>query len=1330
MIPQAVLMRSGLKPLNTARSVNTSHPKGTVNGAILVSNVFNKAHSTVRRPINNRTTSKNNNFYHRVNTVKGSVVNVAMPKVAVNTARPKVVKGNMVNAIKALAYRENVNLMMKKLIGMELKFLLLLQVNAARQRLIAVAAKKPAESEGFEQILDLLNASSIKYALTVNPIVFVSCIEQFWSTGELKKVNRDAQIHALIDGKKVVVSEATIRSVLHLADEGGVDCLPTTTIFEEIAKIGYEKPSQKLTFYKAFFSPQWKFMIHTILQCLSAKTTAWNEFSSTVASAIICLATNQKFNFSKYILEGMLRNLDHKAVKFLMYPRFVWLIVNQVEGFPRHTRKYAVPCHTKKIFGNMKRVNKDFSGNITPLFLTMVVQTQTPPPTITSTHITPTPTTSTPIPTPNQPTPSVHPSQPQKQRVRKLTRRDTKVTQPSEPEMVVDEDVLIERVATQSNDTLNGKDRLKLNELINLCTNLQSKVLELEKTKSSQQIRIESLERKVKKLEKSKKTRTHKLKRLYKVGLSRRVISSDDEAVGRNEDMMFDVEDLVGDELVVETEAASEDVNLNEDEVTLAQTLQKMKSTTPRAIGVVIREREQDDTQRTMISQKKSRDKGKAKMTEPEQPVKLSRKEQISFDEQEAKRLQAQFDEETRVADEEAQRIEEANKALTNEWDDIQAKVDVDYQMAQRLQQEEQEKLTDTEKAKLFVQLLEARKKHFAAKRAEKQRSKPPTQAQQRKLMSTYLKNIDGWKLNQLKNKSFKNIQKLFNIAMKRVNSFVDMDTEVVEGSSKRAGSELRSESAKKQKADDDKETTELQMLVIISPDKKEVVVDAIPLAKKIRPVITKSQGLMGVSSYIKCLVSCLKDLIEKTCKLYGVMFEPHVEDAVWRELREGKVLLKLLLLKLKLKVNIVKVKVAVAKLNLVMLSNLDEKYANDKMESVNDQVVAATKPPVLNPNEFNLWKMSIEQYFLMTDYALWEVILNSDSPPPTRTVKDVEQIIAPTTAEQRLARKNELKARGTLLMALPDKHQLKFNIYKDAKSLMEAIEKRFGGNKDTKKVQKTLLKQQYENFNGSSSEELDQIHDRLQKLINQLEIHGESISQEDVNLKFLRSLPSEWKTHTLIWRNKTDLDELSLDDLFNNLKIYEVEVKGSSSSSQNTQNVAFVSSNNIGSTNETVNNAHGVSAGSTQDHASTLPNLDNEDLKQIDPNDLEAMDLQWKMAMLTMRARRFFKKTGRNLSVNGVDTIGFDKTKVECYNCPRKCHFARECRAPRNQDNRNRDPARRIVPVETTTSNALVSQCDGFGYDWSDQADELPTNFALMAYTSSRSSNSSGSDT
>nr|GEZ13718.1 hypothetical protein [Tanacetum cinerariifolium] len=292
-----------------------------------------------------------------------------------------------------------------------------------------------------------------------------------------------------------------------------------------------------------------------------------------------------------------------------------------------------------------------------------------------------------------------------------------------------------------------------------------------------------------------------------------------------------------------------------------------------------------------------------------------------------------------------------------------------------------------------------------------------------------------------------------------------------------------------------------------------------------------------------------------------------------------------------------------------------------------------------------------------MTDYSLWEVIVNGDSPTPTIVVDGIVQAIAPTTAEQRLAKKNKLKARGTLLMALTDKHKLKYNIHKDAKSLMEAIEKRVGGNKETKKVQKTLLKQQYENFSGSSSEILDQIHDRLQKLISQLEILGESLSQEDINMKFLRSLPSEWRTDTLIQRNKANLEDQSLDDLFNNLKIYEAEVKSSSSTSHNIQNIAFVSSQNIDSTNESVSVVPSVSAASTKVLVSNLPNLDN-------------------------------------LS----DAV--------------------------TRDTRNKDTQRRIVPVETSTSNALVSQCDGVGrYDWSFQADEEPTNYALMAFTSLSSS-------
>nr|GFB86419.1 hypothetical protein [Tanacetum cinerariifolium] len=294
-------------------------------------------------------------------------------------------------------------------------------------------------------------------------------------------------------------------------------------------------------------------------------------------------------------------------------------------------------------------------------------------------------------------------------------------------------------------------------------------------------------------------------------------------------------------------------------------------------------------------------------------------------------------------------------------------------------------------------------------------------------------------------------------------------------------------------------------------------------------------------------------------------------------------------------------------------------------------------------------------------------------------------QPVAPITVEQKLARKNELKAHGTLLMALPDKHQLKFNSHKDAKTLMEAIEKRFGGNTETKKVQKTLLKQQFENFFGSSSEGLDQIHDRLQKLVSQLEVHGVSLSQEDVNLKFLRSLPSEWKTHTLIWRNKTDLEDKSLDDLFN--------TDSTNDSVSAAVNVSAVGTKLSASSLLNVNSLSNAVIYSFFASQSSSPQFDNENLKQIDADDLEEMDLKWQMAMLTMMARKFLQKTGRNLDANGPTSMGFDMAKMECYNCHRKCHFARECRSPK--DSRRTvvaKPHRRNVPVKTSTLNALVS--------------------------------------
>nr|GEY99786.1 hypothetical protein [Tanacetum cinerariifolium] len=179
-------------------------------------------------------------------------------------------------------------------------------------------------------------------------------------------------------------------------------------------------------------------------------------------------------------------------------------------------------------------------------------------------------------------------------------------------------------------------------------------------------------------------------------------------------------------------------------------------------------------------------------------------------------------------------------------------------------------------------------------------------------------------------------------------------------------------------------------------------------------------------------------------------------------------------------------------------------------------------------------------------------------------------------------SKKNDVKARSMLLMAPPNEHLMTFDQYKDAKSLFAAIKTRFSSNEATKKTQKTLLKQMYENFSATSTEFVDSIFNRLQKLVSQLDVLSEFISQEDLNLKFLRSLPSDWNTHVVVWSNKPDLDIMSIDDLYNNFKIVEQEVKGTTSSNSSSQNMAFISSPSTNNTNE-VYTAYGVSTVRTQ---------------------------------------------------------------------------------------------------------------------------------------------------
>ncbi|GJT74168.1 putative ribonuclease H-like domain-containing protein [Tanacetum coccineum] len=220
-----------------------------------------------------------------------------------------------------------------------------------QHNMVACLEKTEGNSD-FHEIVDFLASSSIHHALTIN---------------------------ATVDSKAVVVTEASIRSSLLFNDADGTACLTNEAIFQNLALMGYEGDFNKLTFQKALFSPQWKFLIHTILHCLSSKSTSWNEFSTNIASAVICLATNQKFNFSKLIFDGMLRNLDNTKKKFLMYLRFLMVFLNnQIELGKPFNDVYLTPARNLKVFSNMSRKGVKFSGKVTPLFDSMLVPHQAP----------------------------------------------------------------------------------------------------------------------------------------------------------------------------------------------------------------------------------------------------------------------------------------------------------------------------------------------------------------------------------------------------------------------------------------------------------------------------------------------------------------------------------------------------------------------------------------------------------------------------------------------------------------------------------------------------------------------------------------------------------------------------------------------------------------------------------------------------------------------------------------------------------------------------------------------------------------------------------------
>ncbi|GJZ91247.1 hypothetical protein Tco_0663174 [Tanacetum coccineum] len=348
--------------------------------------------------------------------------------------------------------------------------------------------EKSEDNADFAEIVDFLNASPIRYALTVSPTVYVSYIEQFWSTAKIKTVNNETQIRAKVDGKTIVITESSVRRDLHFNDEDGITCLTNTKIFEN-------------------------------LQLMGSKSTAWNEFGTNIASAVICLAKKQKFNFSKLIFDAVFND------------------------------EYDTPSHTEKVFANMRRQGKDFSGTVTPLFATMLIQSQEVECEADETvheergdSVERTATIATSLDAEqgsgniNRTQSTAIPNGPFPQGIGlggSPRRQDTIGDRPAQTRF--------ERLSKQSNEpplsrvnTLgSGEDSMKLQELMDLCTKLSDRVLDLENVKDAQALEIKKLKKRVKKLESKKKSRTPQLKRrLFKV----RIKSSAEKSLGNQED--------------------------------------------------------------------------------------------------------------------------------------------------------------------------------------------------------------------------------------------------------------------------------------------------------------------------------------------------------------------------------------------------------------------------------------------------------------------------------------------------------------------------------------------------------------------------------------------------------------------------------------------------------------------------------------------------------------------------------------------------------------------------------------------------------------------------
>nr|GFA77397.1 hypothetical protein [Tanacetum cinerariifolium] len=674
--------------------------------------------------------------------------------------------------------------------------------------MVAILEKSDA-AQGFEQIIDFLSGSYIHHALTVNTHVYISCIKQFWNTAVVKRSGDITRLQALVDKKRIVIFEEVVREILQLNDAEGVVCLPNEEIFAGLARMGYEKPSTKLTFYKAFFSTQWKFFIHTILHSLSAKRTSWNEFSYVMASALICLSSGQRFNFSKYIFKSLVLNVDSTS-KFYMYPRFIQLIIqSNIVDLSKHTNRYISPILTQKVFANMRRVGKGFSGVETSLFENMLavravdaeeeVQVLAQDDVVQE-HVTAKIATEVVLPIPTSPSPSSHviPSSPPHQS-----------PCPPQPQAAEGSSQLIQQV-------------------LDTCSTLILRVEGFENDNAVQQLEIIKLKARVKKLERLNKERIS-VDMETDEGIELEVNQEKSaEVEGRHVDIQAEIYNIDLDhsskvlsmqedtkvqeavEVVTTAKLITEVVTVAATQVVAASThipAAKPKTlkiaaatlavSTRRRKGVVIRDPKEElhiDTPAETLTVK---DKGKGILIEDPKPMKKN--DQVEMDAEYAKKL-----------------LEELNKEHEEAYKQIDWNAAFDHVQSKETQ---------------YIKRYHGFKK------------KPQSESEARKNMISYLKNTKGYKMEFFKGKTYDQILPIFQARFDANMKFLfktrekmeKEDEEIIKSINEtpaQKAAKRRKLSEEAQEADDRR-----RRLEIVQDEDDDVFVEAIPLAQKV-PVV------------------------------------------------------------------------------------------------------------------------------------------------------------------------------------------------------------------------------------------------------------------------------------------------------------------------------------------------------------------------------------------------------------------------------------------------------------------------------------------------------------